>query len=582
MSRKERRSVQKKKSRASGSGKRLSAEAAEQKFANAYALFEQRKFEDAASLADRLMGTLPPAVDLFQLRGLIELEQQKFREAAAIFQKGLGLFPNAAPLCDLLGTAFSEMGQLDEAVAAYRRALINNPRNPGALNNLGLALQKRGEFEKAEKAFRDSLIYRPGDLTTHLNLADVLEQQEKFPEVLALYKTLIENNTCGSDAYMAYAEYLMKWHKWEDALEIAEKAVSKGILDADLYTLKAYALGAMSRFEEAERATRQALELDPDRTQAQIALSILYFYQEKWAQAWQAYEARWKLPTLNPRPYPQPVWQGEPLAGKNVLLCGEQGIGDEVLYGTMIPDLLALGPEVTFETDARLVPLFKRAFSGMTCVPRSDPPPEGLQTAAYDYQISLGGLGQHLRKTTADFGSGVAYLKADPQKVEYLRQKYQKGEDLLIGLAWYSSDSRGLSKSVPLQRLAPFFDVPGVRFVDLQYGDTLKERQAFAETTGFSLIHDADIDQMASLDDFAAQIAAMDLVVSISNSTVHLAGALGVPTWVMLQSAPMQRWLMERSDSPWYASVELFRQRKANDWDDLINRVADRLTKFKK
>ena len=128
--------------------------------------------------------------------------------------------------------------------------------------------------------------------------------------------------------------------------------------------------------------------------------------------------------------------------------------------------------------------------------------------------------------------------------------------------------------------LAPFAGVPSVRLIDLQYGDTEADRRAFAEATATALLHDGAIDQMADLDAFAAQVAAMDLVVSISNTTVHMAGALGVPAWVMLPTRPMWRWMADRNDSPWYPSVRLFRQTRAGEWSDVIDRVAAALKEF--
>jgi ADP-heptose:LPS heptosyltransferase len=145
------------------------------------------------------------------------------------------------------------------------------------------------------------------------------------------------------------------------------------------------------------------------------------------------------------------------------------------------------------------------------------------------------------------------------------------------------SDKRiGAQKSMTLMELAPLTGIPGVRFIDLQYGDTAEERRQFEDHTGVTVLHDEHVDQMSDLDAFAAQVAAMDLVISVSNTTVHMSGALGVPTWVMLNTVPLPCWLLERDDSPWYPSVRLFRQEKRKDWEGVIERVAAELADLAK
>ena len=580
MSRKERR-LAKKNRRAGSSRKAMPAMAAQQLFNEALQAFQEGSFVDAALKADQLIASAPESAHLFQLRGMISLNQRNFSNAISYFKKGLSAEPNSADLCDVLGTALSEMGQLDEAIASYRRALLNDARNPGTFYNLGSALQKNEYWEKSEKAYRDSLIYRPDDLTTQLNLAEVLTAQEKFEDAENIYRKLIDANDQFIDGYRMLGECFMNARKWEEALSLADDAISAGLQDAEILTLKGYALGAMMRLEEAELMTRKALELDADNSQAQIAFSILCFYQENWPDAWKYYEARWGLPNQHRRPFTQVEWNGEPLTGQKILIWGEQGVGDEVLYATMLFDVMALGADVAFEMDARLVPLFERSMTGMKCFPRSTQPDAELQNIDFDYQTPIASLGQHLRKNEASFGDGASFLRSDKKKTQKFRKKYKSGNDLIVGIAWYSSDGRGLSKSMSLMDLKPLFEVSGVQFVDLQYGDKAQERQAFEEATGFNLIHDQDVDQMQSLDDFAAQIAALDLVISVSNTTVHMAGALGVPTLVLLGSAPMQRWLMDRTDSPWYSCVEVIRKRTEDDTPYVVEAVKKRLQNFK-
>lgn len=581
MSSKNRRPARRQKAVTRKTGRAASEKDVQLQFAGAVQDFQAGNLQQAAQKADALIRQLPAHPDLFKLRGSIEFSQHNFTAAIAFFRKGLAVDPANRDLCDLLGTALSETGNHEEAVVLFRRALLGDPRNPGVWNNMGLALLQQGQLQEAEKAFRESLIYRPNDRSTRFNLATAWEKQEKFEDAQEAYRALIRDLPLAVDAYQALGECQMSARDWSGALQTAEDALQRGLEDAEIFTLKGYALGALLRFSEAEQALEKALEIEPGRPSAESALSILCFYQEKWLQGWRYYEARLRNPAFLNRPFTQERWAGEPLQGRKLLLWGEQGVGDEIMFGTMLADLLERGGDITFEMDSRLVPLFQRSFPTIDCVARSDPPAEVLMQSPFDFQLPSGSLGQYLRPSAPDFGSGAAYLRSDPEKTDQLRQTYKQPETrLVVGLAWHSSMDRGFSKSMPLAKLAPLFQVPGIRFVDLQYGDTVAERQAFTQATGHELLHDTRVDQMQSLDDFAAQITAMDLVISISNSTVHLSGALGVPTWVMLHAAPMQRWLMDRSDSPWYASVTLYRQRQEYDWDPVVEEVRGRLATF--
>ena len=263
-----------------------------------------------------------------------------------------------------------------------------------------------------------------------------------------------------------------------------------------------------------------------------------------------------------------------------MLVWGEQGVGDEILFAGMVPDLIEAGAKVVLECDPRLVPLFERSFPGVGYLARGA---AGARLeGTFDYQIPSGSLGRWLRPDLKAFPKRTALLAADEPRRDALRRKYlEAGGEFLVGLAWRSKNPRiGGLKSMRLSDLAALFDVPGARFVDLQYGDTADERAALTKATGKTLLHDDGIDQMADLDAFAAQVAAMDLAVSVSNTTVHVAGALGVPAWVMLSTAPMWRWMSDAEGSPWYPSVRLFRQARRGDWADVVKRIRAALEAF--
>ena len=516
-------------------------------FQAAVADFQAGRLEEADAALARITLGHPGIPDVLQLRGMIALETGKPDEAAEIFRDGLAADPDAAGFCDLLGTALSQSGRLEEAETAYRRALNLSPGDAGVFNNLGNVLKKLERPEEARDAYSESLRLRPSHANTELNLGNILEDMAAYEDSEAAYRRAM--GLVPDDP-------------------VAPSSLGRVLL-------------AQGRLEESEAAVTRALEIDPGHADAHELLGILLFLKGQLGDAWKAYDWRWR-DEAEKRETSLPAWSGQPLEGKTVLVWGEQGVGDEIFFDSMVPDLIAAGATVRLECDRRLVPLIERSFPGIECLVRGDAAGfEGAHDGA-DYQVASGCLGRWLRPDFDSFPARPAYLVADGARVDALRARYlEGGGDLLVGIAWRSVNPRiGQNKSMPLTALAPLAAVPGIRLIDLQYGDTAAERRAFEKETGEAILRDEEIDQMADLDAFAAQVAALDLAVSVSNTTVHFGGALGVPTWVMLSAVPLWRWMMDRDDSPWYPSVRLFRQTRAGEWADVIRRVSDALQDF--
>lgn len=507
--------------------------------------FEAGRIDAALAAAERMAGEFPGDPGVMQLLGMIALEKGDAEKAAAVFRKAVSSAPQLPGLCDLLGTALSECGKLDEAETAYRRALNLSPGDAGVLNNLGNVLKKQGRPEDARDAYLESLKLRPGHPLCEFNLGNVLEDLDDLKNAIAAYG----------------------------------RADGASPDDPEILRCLSRALLALGELDQSQAAILRALELEPSHPEAQEILGILHFMRGNLKDAWANYEVRWRGETERLDAFPQPTWSGQTINGKTLLVWGEQGVGDEVLFAGMVPDLIAAGANVILECDKRLIPLYERSFPEIDCVARETPPVPAVLGPDIDFQVSCGSLGRWLRPDFDSFPARPSYLVADGERRKALRRRYfakgNGGDDFLVGIAWRSVNPRiGRDKSMPVTALAPLINVRGARFVNLQYGDTADELAALEEHSGASIITDPEIDQMTDMDGFAAQVAALDLIVSVSNTTVHVAGALGVPTWVMLPKRPMWRWMADRDDSPWYPSLRLFRQSEPSVWDDVIERVA--------
>jgi len=550
-------------------------------------------------------------------------------DAVAAFRGALQSAPGFAEAGHNLGLALLERGAFGEATGVFEQLLTAAPDDIEVLNALGMARDGTGGKEAmkgAEEAFERALVLAPDRSDVSWNLSKFLINYERFDDAIAVLDRAVHAAPDSAEALINFAHVVtMNYGKGLNSPALLEQAVA--ILERQneaepglIRLISALAMGRwkQERLDDALLLYRQALVLDPDKEATHVNMGLVLRETGQTAEAiecfaraleinpdladahhglgiallslgrldegWQEVEWRWqqKKYYLLEKPSQTP-WVGEPLAGKAILVWGEQGIGDQILFATLIPELIETGATVLLYVYPRLVSLFQRSFPTARCASYDD---DILDVAyddeAADYQVPITELARWLRPNLQSFPDATAPLAADMKIRDAFRAKYKNGGDLLVGLSWYSkAPVTGRLKTMALSDLVPLAEIPGVKFIDLQYGDTEKSRQEFERLTGVEVLHDDSVDQMIDMDTFTAQVAALDLVITISNTTAHVAGALGVPTWVMLNTFPLNYWMLERQDSPWYSSARLFRQRRPGRWDDVIGRVAGELAEFK-
>jgi hypothetical protein len=396
-----------------------------------------------------------------------------------------------------------------------------------------------GRDETAVEFIRRAIAIKGDAASYHSNLGNVLQSQGKLTEAGASYQRAL----------------VLKPDQAEVHLNLGNIFKALGDVDSSL------------------ACYRRSLALNPESAEAAVAESVALLLQGDFAAGWKNFDRRWQKNDNDTqmRRYAQPLWKGERLASGRLLIWGEQGIGDEIMFAGLIPDVIRTGNRCVLDCDARLKPLFARSFPSIEVV--SGAAPENHPALNITAHLPSGSLPVLFRKSSATFAATTSpYLAADPSARTRFRTHYADGRKV-VGLAWYTKNKQsGRSRSIDLSMLAPLFSQSGVRWINLQYGDRdwLNEQTAAADAP---VLIDPEVDQLANIDAFAAQIAAMDLVITIDNSTAHLAGALGVPTWLLLPFAPDWRWLLNRADSPWYPSLRLFRQTSLDDWQSVVQDV---------
>ncbi|HLP66485.1 MAG TPA: glycosyltransferase, partial [Rhizobium sp.] len=332
----------------------------------------------------------------------------------------------------------------------------------------------------------------------------------------------------------------------------------------------------MGRFDEAEVAYRRSLALDPSIEQrAQYNLGLACLCGGKLAEGWAHHELRFvRSDGAAKRSFPHPAWQGEPLAGKSLLIWGEQGIGDELLFASLFGETIERADSCVIECAAKLVPLFSRSFPGAQVVAASNPPhPATLQS--FDFQSSAGGLARWLRPTLDSFPDRAGYLVPDPDRVAYWRERLdQLGPGLKVGFCWRSSLLAGTRKlhCTTIDLWGPIFAVPGIHFVNLQYDNCADELDDARRRFGVPLHVFPEVDLFNDLDEAAALTRALDLVVSAPTAASFLAAALGVPTWMMNYATAWQT--LGTPHLPWFPSMRYYKRLWNQPWEEIIDRVA--------
>ncbi len=266
-----------------------------------------------------------------------------------------------------------------------------------------------------------------------------------------------------------------------------------------------------------------------------------------------------------------PPWRAD-VPCRRLLILPPKDLGDQIMLASLLSEASALAQEPTVLVDPRLHSLFARSFTWL----QVHAPGQPVHSVAFEAQIRMGSMAAYLRPSKGDFlAHRQAYLVADPVKTQALRRRHLPGMaggqggngELLVGICWRSTSSaNGLMKSLNLETLACALAAPGVRLLSLQYGDTRSERDQLRRATGLDVLADPEIDTFADIDNLASLVAACDVVVSVSNTTAHLAGALGQRTWLLIDSRLDWRWGLDDPDSLWTPATRLFRQTTAGDW----------------
>ena len=529
---------------------------------------------------DDIEGKLQQAISFYQVGQLQQAEQ--------ICQQILRDFPKHAETLHLLGIIAYQVGENKIATDLITRAIEVDSKQSPFYYSLGNSLRGQGKLEKAIEAYQQAIQIQPNHAEAYNNLGVALIDQGKLEESIQIYQKTLEIQPNCADAYNNLGNVLREQGRLKESIQAYQKTLEIQPNCADAYSNLGIALKEQGRLKESIRAYQKAIYIQAGSAAAHNNLGQILLLLGDFHEGWREYEWRLKCDDINSekRTFPQPSWDGTNLDDKTILIWAEQGIGDEIMFTSILPNLSQMTEKIIIECDQRLTPLFQRSFPQIQFFSRANPPHPRLLDKNIDYQMPIGGLGQWFRTNEKSFLSGQdSYLHACPKKVLQMKRKYQQLADgkLLVGISWKSTginQRRASLKSTVLKDWTSILSGKNCFFMSLQYGDVKAEINTFTNQTEIPIYQDKEIDSFQSLDDFAAQVAALDLVISIDNTTVHMAGALGEKVWTLLPYIPDWRWMLEREDTPWYPSMRLFRQSETGDWSRVFAQVRSALEQY--
>lgn len=495
-------------------------------------------------------------------------------EALASCDRALALEAGDASVWSAKGVVLGRQRRHEEALDCHLRAVALAPEAPEAWSNKGTALHALRRFEEALTDLDEAIRLRPGYAEALTSRGAALQGLRRFEAALVDH----------DEALRLAPEYALAWSnraltlnalgRPDEALASVGRAIELAPADHAARVARVALLCGLDRAQDALPDLEQAVRLDPTDPEKRMDLSQLRLQCLDFARGWSDYEARFRTKAYDSTPpvSSRPRWDGHRSASR-LLIWGEQGLGDQILHGSMLQDAARLPQPVTVALDARLVPLFQRSFPTLQVRAGF----EGVAESDHDEQVPIGSLGRVFRRSVEEFAAARAgWLQPDAGRVAAVRRDPAWPGGLRVGISWRSANPRiGENKSLGLETLAAALGGDGVHLIDLQYGSTLEELERCREATGVDVRRVPGIDLRDDLEGVAAILAACDRVVTISNTVAHMAGAIGRPTLLLLPRVTGRIWYWTEVEgrSLWYPSVRILRQDEQGDWGGPLARA---------
>ena len=528
-------------------------------------------WDEAVGLYEQLVQLEPHKAEWWYRVGQSLKGQGRLDEALAFYRHAIELFPDSTDGYFNLGKALFETGERLECLQCFRRVVAMHPEDAEAHNWIGQILHEVGELGPARHAYLEAIKLKPAFVEALSNLGALLMEIAEFDVSEALLRRVLQLAPGFACASSNLGAVLAKQGRFIEALEIFRQILLKNPIDSPTLCSMGFSLDALGDLEGARECFQLALKAEPNSALAQFNLSSHLLLDGNFAAGWLWYERRWDVRQFSGmlRPHPQPRWHGEEIAGRSIYLFAEQGFGDTLHFVRYALLLVERGAQVFLEVQASLVPLLR------TLNPELHVSTYGKEEIPLtDWHCPLLSLPKIFGTDLSNIPAAVPYVHPDKGKVKQWAERIL-GPELRVGVVWSGNPehTRDRLRSVPIKEFYSVLRTPHVSFYSLQKGAAATQARTLTAE-----IRITDLEPyLLDFSDTAAIIANLDLVITVDTAVAHLAAAMGKPVWIILAHAPDWRWLRERTDSPWYPTARLFRQRSSGDWFDVLEQVKNAL-----
>ncbi|MBT4836173.1 MAG: tetratricopeptide repeat protein [Methylococcales bacterium] len=532
---------------------------------------QQNQIDACQELCRTIIQKTPNNADAYHLMALGYCQKKQYDTAFQYFQTAIKNQPNEANFYYNFANCLKQANHTKEAINTYQQAANLAPNNEQIWFNLATTYNTKNELEQCQQCYLKAIEIKPDYIKAYYNLAQSYLDQDNAQQAQYFFQKALSYQPGYAKALSGMALCEKHHEHFDHAIHYFKQALRHENLAEFHYNL-GNTYHQTKQFDLAISHYQQALKINGKYDLAYYALGSTYLLLGNYQAGWNFYEYRWRSEKNPQRHHHITRWDGQELTNKNILIWGEQGIGDTLQFSQTLPLIIQQCKQCIVECDERLIPLLQRSFPEIKAIAYQTD--NNFQTRV-DFQCPIISLAQWTSPALPFLSPQISFIKPNQMMVESIKKRYQQfGSLLKIGISWKSGNPDfGALRSCHLSHWVKLLKTSNCIFINLQYGNTHDDLNELSTAHDINVFHDQEVDPLDNLDQFAAQLCNLDLVISIDNSTVHFAAALGIPVWTLLPYIPDWRWQLNSDTTPWYPTMRLFRQTKRGDWESVFQQI---------
>ena len=534
---------------------------------------KEKNFKFLEKYALKFVKKFPNFAFGWKILGIALFQNNKISKSIAAYKKSLDLNSSDFETNFNLALSLQAIGDLTNATNYYKITIKLNSNYIQSYINLGVIFKTLGNLNEAIKYFEKATVLNPNLIQGFFNLGIILQEKNLNNESIKYFEKVLSINPKQEQAYNSLGYSYQRINKIDESISAYKKAISINPNYAEAFNNLGIVYRDLGNLEESVNAYKKAISINPNYAEAFNNLSYTYLQQYNFDKSFKYLEWRWKSQKRIGNKFEsiKPLWNGE--KEKKIFIWKEQGIGDEIMFCSIIPEILNISKKVILCCDERLISIFKRSISNnIKYITNFDQ----ISENEFDYHIPMGSLQRLFRNKIEDYKvSAKGYLLDDKKRTSILEQNLKKNNNKLIGISWHTNSFISMKnfRNISLEKLTLSLNFPKIDFINLQYGDFSEEIKLLNDRHNINIYDDLEIDKKNDLDGLVSLIAACDLVITIDNITAHLAGNLGISSMILLPYTSDPRWGLKDENSYLYNSVKLYRQLNLGNWDDVLKKL---------